>query len=157
MKIKKPSDPAKMQPPMTPMIDCVFNLLIFFILTPSFDLSEGYLTTNLPRSSGPVAGKPQVTEQRLKVELFDVSQDGQYVDGAKNEYCSITFNETTNLGSNFDALRAALEDKRAAGLAATTPILISPTMACRHKWVVRAFDAAVAARYNNIQFAVPYQ
>ena len=156
MKIKKPSDPTKMQPPMTPMIDVTFNLLIFFILTPSFDQTEGYLTTNLPKSSGPNPG-PQVTEVRLKVELFDVSQDGQYVDGAKNEFCSITFNETQNLGANFDALRAALEEKRAAGLAATTPILISPTMACRHKWVVRAFDAAVAARYTNIQFSVPYR
>jgi biopolymer transport protein ExbD len=157
MKIKKPSTPPNMSPPMTPMIDVTFNLLIFFILTPSFDQTEGYLTTNLPSSSGPVAGKEQKTEVRLKVELFDVSQDGQYVDGAKNEFCSITFNETQNLGANFDALRAALEEKRAAGLAATTPILISPTMACRHKWVVRAFDAAVAARYTNIQFSVPYQ
>ena len=157
MKTKKPPTPAKMQPPMTPMIDVTFNLLIFFILTPSFDQTEGYLTTNLPKSSGPVPGEKQITEVRLKVELFDVSQDGQYVDGAKNEFCSITFNETQNLGANFDALRAALEEKRAAGLAATTPILISPTMACRHKWVVRAFDAAVAARYTNIQFSVPYQ
>ena len=92
MKIKKPPNPAKMQPPMTPMIDVTFNLLIFFILTPSFDQTEGYLTTNLPTTSGPVAGQKQVTEVRLKVELFDVSQDGQYVDGAKNEFCSITFN-----------------------------------------------------------------
>ena len=157
MKTKKPSKPPNMSPPMTPMIDVTFNLLIFFILTPSFDQTEGFLTTNLPQNSGPVAGKAQTTEVRLKVELFDVGPEGQYVDGAKNEFCSITFNETQNLGSNFDSLRAALEEKRAAGLAATTPILISPTMACKHKWVVRAFDAAVAARYTNIQFSVPYQ
>jgi biopolymer transport protein ExbD len=156
MKIKQPSKPPNMSPPMTPMIDVTFNLLIFFILTPSFDQTEGFLTTNLPQNSGPSSG-PQKTEVRLKVELFDVNQDGQYVDGAKNEFCSITFNETQNLGANFDALKSALEEKRAAGLAATTPVLISPTMACRHKWVVRAFDAAVAARFTNIQFSVPYQ
>jgi len=28
------ADRARMQPPMTPMIDCTFNLLIFFLLTP---------------------------------------------------------------------------------------------------------------------------
>jgi biopolymer transport protein ExbD len=158
MRIKRPADPAKIQPPMTPMIDCVFNLLIFFILTPSFDLTEGYLTTNLPTTSGPVPGKKQETVVRIKIELSQVAQpNGEYVDGAKNEYCSILFNETQNFGSNFDALRAALEDKRAQGLAANTPILISPTMGCLHKWVVKAFDSAVAARFTDIQFAVPYQ
>jgi len=156
MKIRKPSDPAKMSPPMTPMIDCTFNLLIFFILTPSFDLSEGFLTTNLPNYSGPGIEGPHIPPH-LKIELFDVGPDGQYVDGAKNEFCSITFNNTQNLGGNFEALRAALEDKRNQGLAATTPVLISPTMACKHKWVVKAFDAAVAARYTKIQFSVPYQ
>jgi biopolymer transport protein ExbD len=157
MKFKKPAEPAKMQPPMTPMIDCVFNLLIFFILTPSFALSEGFLTTNLPTSSGPVPGEKQLTEVRLKIELFNVGRSGEQEDDGKNEFVSIIFNETQNLGSNFAALRSALEDKRSQGVAATTPILISPTMGCRHKWVVRAFDAAVAARFTNIQFAVPYE
>ena len=157
MKIRRPRTAQKMQPPMTPMIDCVFNLLIFFILTPSFSLSEGFLTTNLPSSSGPVAGKPQLTEVRLKIELYSVGRNGEFEDGGKNEYVSIVFNDTQNLGSNFAALRSALEDKRAQGVAAMTPILISPTMGCRHKWVVRAFDAAVATRFTNIQFAVPYE
>jgi len=157
MRIKKPSEPAKMQPPMTPMIDCTFNLLIFFILTPSFSQDEGFLTTNLPTTSGPVRDKPQITEVRIKIELFDVGPGGEFEDGGKNEFVSIVFAESQNLGSNFDALQKALEEKQGQGLAATTPILISPTMGCRHKWVVRAFDSAVAARFTNIQFAVPYE
>jgi hypothetical protein len=44
---------------------------------------------------------------------------------------------------------------RGKGLALTTPVLISPTPDCRHEYVVAAFDAAVAARFTNIQFAVP--
>lgn len=157
MKMGRRDEPQKMQPPMTPMIDCTFNLLIFFILTPSFSLTEGFLTTNLPTSSGPVAGKPQLTEVRLKIELFAVGRSGEFEDGGKNEYVAIRFNETQDMGSNFAALRSALEDKRSQGVKAETPILISPTMGCRHKWVVRAFDAAVGARFTNIQFAVPYQ
>jgi len=31
------------------------------------------------------------------------------------------------------------------------------TMPTLHEWVVRAFDSAVAARFNNVQFAVPYE
>ncbi|MBM4018700.1 MAG: biopolymer transporter ExbD [Planctomycetes bacterium] len=157
MKIRRPGAAGRMQPPMTPMIDAVFQLLIFFLLTPAFSLTEGFLTTNLPTTSGPVAGKEQKLVQRIKIELYNVGQSGEFEDGGKNEFVSIVFNETQNLGANFDALRAALEEKRAQGLAANTPVLISPTMGCRHKWVVRAFDAAVASRFTEIQFAVPYQ
>jgi len=147
MRIKRSKEPAKMQPPMTPMIDCVFNLLMFFLLTPTV-MSEGYLTTNLPKTSGP-GSAPTVEQVRIKIELFD--------EGTKGEDVSIVFNEVQSFGSNFDMLRAALEEKRAQGLAADMPVLISPTMATRHKWVVKAFDMAVVARFTNIQFSVPYE
>jgi biopolymer transport protein ExbD len=148
MRVNRPKAPANMQPPMTPMIDATFNLLIFFLLTPSFSMTEGYLTSNLPTSSGPVAGMPTIPVVRIKVELMD--------EGVKGDQCSIVFAESQNLDDNFDALRAALEEKRAQGLAANTPVLISPTMRCHHKWVVKAFDACVQARFTEIHFAVPY-
>jgi len=89
MFLKRPKAPLRIQPPLIPVIDVVFNLLIFFMLLPSTAAGEGYLTTNLPTSSGPVAGKPQLTEVRLRVQLYDVSPNGEYIDNAKNEYCSI--------------------------------------------------------------------
>jgi biopolymer transport protein ExbD len=145
----------RLQPPLIPIIDIVFNLLMFFMLTPSTSTGEGFLTTNLPTTSGPVHGKPQITEVRLKIQLYDVGPNGQYIENGKNEYCSITV-ESQNLGGDFGALKTLLEEKRSQGLATTTPILISPTMGTLHEWVVRAFDAAVASRFTNIQFAVPY-
>jgi biopolymer transport protein ExbD len=146
MQHAKRAERAKMQPPMTPMIDCTFNLLVFFILAPSLALSEGFLTTNLPRS-GPGPGPPPRPEM-IKIGLFDEA-------GGRD--VSIVLGDTQALGSSFSLLRAALQDMRARGVAADTPILISPTMATRHKWVVGAFDAAVAARFADIRFAVPYQ
>jgi biopolymer transport protein ExbD len=137
---------VKLQPPMTPMIDCIFQLLIFFMLTPTFQAREGYLTTNLPREQG-----PNPTEQkdlaRIKIELLE--------EGTEGEAVNIVLNDTQVLGSNFDGLRAALEGYRAQGLPPNHPIQIAPTMAVRHKWVVRAFDIAVLSRFTNIQFAVP--
>ncbi len=148
MQIRKARKLESIQPPMTPMIDCTFNLLIFFLLTPSISSTEGYLTTNLPTTSGPVAGKEQKNVLRIKIEL--------QCEGPKGEDVRIVFNDQ-DLGTNFDALKIALDQKRAAGLAANTPILISPDMGTRHKWVVKGFDAAVAARFTEIHFAVPYQ
>jgi len=137
---------AKIQPPMTPMIDCIFQLLLFFMLMPSSAGREGYLTTNLPKDQGPNPGI-QGNMERLKIDLLDEGNEGVGV--------SIVLNGTQSLGDNFAGLRAALEGYRAQGLQPTHPILISPTMAVRHKFVVRAFDAAVTARFTNIHFAVP--
>ncbi|MCX5685097.1 MAG: biopolymer transporter ExbD [Planctomycetota bacterium] len=156
MKMRLPPKKTMIQPPIIPVIDVVFNLLIFFLLMPSTNVGQGFLTTNLPTSSGPVAGKPTITEIRLRITLEDVGPDGVYVDNAKNEFCAIKV-EGKELGGDFGALQAYLEQKRAAGLAATTPILLAPTMPTLHEWVVRAFDAAVAARFTNVQFAVPYE
>jgi len=144
--ISRKRENVKIQPPMTPMIDCIFQLLIFFMLMPSSAGREGYLTTNLPKDQGPNP-TTQINMERLKIELLDEGNEGVGV--------SIVLNDTQSLGDNFAALRAALEGYRAQGLQPTHPILISPTMAVRHKFVVRAFDAAVTARFTNINFAVP--
>ena len=138
---------VKIQPPMTPMIDCIFQLLIFFMLMPTFQSREGYLTTNLPRDQGPNPIPKQEILERIKIELLDEGNEGEGV--------SIVLNDTQSLGDNFEGLRAALEGYRAQGLQPTHPVLISPTMAVRHKFVVRAFDAAVTARFTSIHFAVP--
>ena len=138
---------VKLQPPMTPMIDCIFQLLIFFMLMPTFQSREGYLTTNLPRDQGPNPTRPEENPERIKIELLDEGNEGQGV--------SIVLNDTQSLGDNFEGLRAALEGYRAQGLQPTHPVLISPTMAVRHKFVVKAFDAAVTARFTSIHFAVP--
>ena len=137
---------VKLQPPMTPMIDIIFQLLIFFMLMPSFQSHEGYLTTNLPKDQGPNRA-PQENLERIKIELLDEGNEGEGV--------SIFLNDTQSLGDNFEGLRSALEGFRAQGIQPTHPILISPTMAVRHKFVVRAFDAAVTARFTNVNFAVP--
>jgi biopolymer transport protein ExbD len=140
-------DPPRMQPPMTPMIDCIFQLLLFFLLTPSFSANEGYLTTNLPQSEGPNAGVQKHLE-RIKI--------GLEAEEPNSENVSITLNDTQSLGDNFEGLLSALQAFRAQGIAADHPVLIAPNMDVRHKWVVAAFDMAVAARFTNIQFAVPH-
>ena len=152
----RPRKPMKIQPPIIPVIDVVFNLIIFFMLTPSVSGGEGFLTTNLPTTSGPVAGKPTIMEVRVRVKLYDVAANGEYDPNGKNDYCTIQI-EDQPVVRDFGALRSALASKRAAGLDTKTPILIHPTMGCLQMWVVRAFDSAVEAGFNNVQFAVPYE
>ena len=136
---------VKIRPPMTPMIDIIFQLLIFFLLTSSFPLHEGYLTTNLPRYSGPNDGRLPIPDM-LKVGLVQRGASGSEVE--------IFFDGRLVL-PDFRALEAELRGLRARGLAPDYPILIAPTAGVRHKWVVRAFDAITAARFRKICFAVP--
>jgi biopolymer transport protein ExbD len=128
------------------MIDCVFQLLLFFLLTPAFAANEGYLTTNLPQVGGrdPRPG-PHPEAVRVVLEAS----------GPRGENVTIVLKGIESLGDNFQGLQAALEAYRAQGLAADHPVLIAPDAGVRHRWVVRAMDAAVGARFTNIQFAVP--
>ncbi len=132
---------------MTPMIDIVFLLLIFFLLVPMPDAGQAYLTTNLPRFGGPndapSPGEPRAAEIAL------------YVPEANADGVGIVLNKGRRFGRNFDGLLAALHELRHRGLPADYPVRIVPAGACRHKWVVRAFDVAVAARFNRIEFTVP--
>jgi len=141
---------SRMPLPMTGMIDCVFQLLLFFMLMPSFVAGEGYLTTNLPRESGPRPGEAPLPEpEYVRIELRD--------DGPGGRGVRIILNGHQVLGANFEALQAALKDLKGRGLSPAFPVLIEPTKATRHRWVVRAMDAAVEARFEEIQFAVPYE
>ncbi len=153
-KHERRDEPEKLQPPMAPMIDIVFQLIIFFMLIPNQQAGEGYLTTNLPTTSGPVAGKPQIDVQRIKIELeLPQNDEGVIID---NKGVNIVLNDSQVFGDNFGGLLAALQGLKTKGLPADHPVLISPWMGTRHKWVVRAFDMAVMARFTNIHFGVPY-
>ena len=146
----RPTRRSRMPLPMTGMIDCVFQLLIFFMLMPSYAAVEGYLTTNLPTDPGPRdLGGPPPDIEYVRIELHDQGPEGKGV--------RIVLNGRQVLGANFETLRAALEDLKRRGLASAFPVLIEPTRATRHRWVVRAMDAAVAARFEDIRFAVPYE
>lgn len=63
MKPRPRTEPSVAEPPMTPMIDVVFLLLIFFLLTMKFTDLEGKLVTHLPRDKGPNSGPAPVPEE----------------------------------------------------------------------------------------------
>ena len=50
----------KVELQLTPMIDCVFLLLIFFLLTMKFRHEEGHLKSWLPRDRGLNSSMPQI-------------------------------------------------------------------------------------------------
>jgi len=136
-----------LQPPLVPVIDVVFNLLIFFMCIPNAAAGAGYLTTNLPKNEGPNAGIQKALVERIKIILESADGNGEGV--------FIALNDTQTMGDNFEQLGAALQGFRNQGLPADHPVLLAPTMEVKLRYIVNAFDECIAARFTNIQFQVP--
>ena len=117
---------------LTPLIDVVFLLLIFFMVTTTFD-RESQLKIELPQASG---------EQKKVDQLLEVSID------SKSRFF-INQKEIVNAG--LDTIKKAL--KHAAGDKKSLPLLISADGQATHQSVITVLDAAGQLGFVNITFA----
>ncbi len=143
---------GKIELQMAPMIDIVFNLVIFFILMPSFEAKEGYLPTNLPSDTG-LLNRDRRNLNKLRIDLFHVEPYDSNKDKAR-----IVFNGEEV--KDYSELRRRLRETRRGLLdqgkdIAKVPVVISPNQVVMHMHVVAAFDSAIDAGFKSIQFTVP--
>ena len=138
---KKPQD--KPEIPIAPLIDAVFLLLIYFMVTSSLEKQEADISFELPGT----------VEQEEPLELPDeqiieIREDGQIV---VNEY-------------NYDApgakrliqLQAMLTRLQEASVAnkTTTQVTIAPDQKSKHSIIIRVMDAVSAAGITGVNFAI---
>jgi len=106
---------------LTPLIDVVFLLLIFFMVTTTF-MRESSLEITLPQAS------PEAAEQQPEVLDLVVNADGEYaLDGR------------TLVNRQAGTLRRALEEAIAEG---DRPLVIRADANAPHQAVVTALDVA---------------
>lgn len=110
---------------LTPLIDVVFLLLIFFMVSTTFT-KETHLSIDLPEASG----EPML-EQPENIEII-INADGSYAINGN----ALTNSEVTTLLS---ALGSTLGEDANAG---ATPLVITADAKAAHESVVRAMDAA---------------
>jgi biopolymer transport protein ExbD len=134
---------TKMQPPLTPMIDVTFQLLLYFLLTSTFKPDEGQIPGSLPEKGLSVPSpRPPI---RIVLEPRGVNHEfvSYEIDSLK------TFDQEKE-----EDLFLRLQARQQSGSATDeTPVQIHPWSSVRWKYVVAAFNAAVRARYKNISFA----
>lgn len=107
---------------LTPLIDVVFLLLIFFMVTTTFE-RHAELKIDLPEASTePAAGEPR------DLELVIDAQGRYYLDGKELV--------NTQAETVFQALREAIADNT------ETPLIIRADAMTPHQAVVTAMDAA---------------
>jgi biopolymer transport protein ExbD len=138
---KKPS----MQPPLTPMIDVTFQLLLFFLLTCEFRESEGQIPGTLPAKGNvqqAVDDKPPPDPIRVRIRP---SMDRA---AANYEMTGISVVIT----SPEELYQHLLSRQQQLG-STEVPIIILPSQDVPWEFVVEAFNQAVRAKFEKIGFA----
>ena len=107
---------------LTPLIDVVFLLLIFFMVSTTF-IKDSHLSIDLPKADGEVS---QVSSKRVEITI---SKAGQYA-----------INDVALVSSSIRTLKAAIEKVSEGD--SETPLIITADAATPHQAVITAMDAA---------------
>lgn len=146
---KREMPPAKMTLNLTSMIDVIFQLLIYFVVTVSFAAGEGIIAASLPGQ-----GQGAATAELPKTPLnINVISRGQYSYQLRIDGISQTPADFKQLAQLLEQLQNDPQRGRAGAYPPDNPIMIKPDTAVRWQHVVDAFNAALSARYSNISFA----
>jgi len=135
---------VKINPPLVPMIDVVFNLLLFFVLTATFRQAEGQIAGTIPELGsfgGAVAAVveldplPVVIHRPATEDQQDVFVVGGFPVRGGDELYEHLLNRKRILGSD------------------EVPIIIRPGPDVPWQFAVDAFNQAVRAKFKKIGFA----
>ena len=123
---------------LTPMIDVVFLLLIFFMVTTSFN-QQSTIKINLPEASA-----NQQSKAGKMVTLTIDAEGGYFISGDDGFPHQLINNEP-------DTLKRALI--QAAGESLKVPFVISADGQTPHQAVVTAIDMAAEIGFSRVTFA----
>ncbi len=133
-------NPFQTAAPMTPLIDVVFQLLVYFLCTASFNPPEFQLPANLPATGigRPTEPPPELQELEL-IELTLLHEGGK-----------------TQILLNSEPLTGFVElERRLRALAnvASLPVIFDPAPQVPMADMVRAYDLCLLVGLTDIRFA----
>ena len=142
MKLRRSPDP-KAEVAMTPLIDCVFLLLVFFMVSTTFNKAEADISFALPGTA----------EQSDSVEIPD-EQIIQITEAGAvflndMEYDPSGDPEMPELVKTLERFRQTAEANKVPAM-----ITIAPEDNVRQQRVVDVLNACTAAKIANVTFAV---
>jgi len=130
----RPRRPREPDINLTPLIDVVFLLLIFFMVSTTFD-EDARLRLQLPEADGEAVSAEDIELVEIVIDRF-----GQpYVDDGRV------------IGDDIESMKQALIG--AVGPRRDLPVLIKADAATPHQAVMRALDAASQLGLTRVAFA----
>ena len=143
MKLKRRSLDEKVDIAITPMIDAVFLLLIFFMVTTTLRRQEADISFSLPG----VAKQNEAVEIPDE-QIIEISAEGRvYLN--ELEYDSAKSEDLPELVKMLKRFRATAEANKVPAM-----VTIAPVDKVKHQRVVDVMNACVLAKLKNVTFAV---
>lgn len=137
---------------LAPMLDVMFNLLMFFLVATSFRLPERLLAAQIPATTGIAAQAAAVPLVPIKIYL-EPAADGistmiRVSSALQTDVTTLTIVE------DFNDLFLLLDQLRnRPGITDKTPLIIAARDRTSWDQVVNAYNAAVRARFVRVVFA----
>jgi len=136
---------------LAPMMDVMFNLLIFFLVTTSFTLPEALLTARMPRTTG-LRQEARIPLVPIKIYLEPASPGTTSMirvsSAVQTDATALVVVE--DFGKLYHLLDAL---GKKTGISDETPVIIAARDATVWDRVVNAYNSAVRARYKQVVFA----
>lgn len=142
MKLKQRPDP-KAEIAMTPLIDCVFLLLVFFMVSASINKSEADISFSLPGTAAQSEAVEMPDEQ-----IIQITENGN-VFLNDLEYDAAGDPDMPELVKTLVLFRQTAEANHVPAM-----ITIAPEDAVTQQRVVDVLNACTAAKVGNVTFAV---
>ncbi len=136
---------------LTPMMDVIFNLLIFFLCSP-FRVAEGQLDAFLPKDIGPNQKQidpSQLTSIKIKVK-HRPGLAPQIIVGR-----SVIPERSDQLRTpDFNTLAARIESLKSSG-GKEVPVEIEAEPMVKYEYIVLTLNACTKAKAKDIRFSFP--
>ena len=142
MKLKH-AHPVRAEIDMTPMIDCVFLLLVFFMVSSTFNKKEADISFALPGTADQSESVDIPDEQ-----IIQITENGN-VFLNDLEYDAPTNSDMPELVKTLVLFRQTAEANQVPAM-----ITIAPEDSVKQQRVVDVLNACTAAKIANVTFAV---
>ncbi|GIX02503.1 MAG: biopolymer transporter ExbD [Thermogutta sp.] len=130
---------------MTPMVDVVFQLLIFFMMTAAFSLQKAL--------EMPPSDKQEKTAQAQTLEELENESDFVIVRIDRDNNITVDGEDAPSDQELLNKLREAKLGELGKGAPGRTGLLVLADPQCRHETVVKALDAGNAVGMERIRLA----
>lgn len=140
---------------MTPMIDCIFQLIIFFMCSIKFKSLEGKLASYLPKDVGLMntqVANPNMDEIRIKL-VYDESQTKLLKTRIELKKTGNEPQVLSDWDSLFNEVKRHFDNLKASGIDKDFPFIIDPESKIPMQAVIHALDSCRRAGIEDIRFA----
>ena len=133
---------------LTPMIDCIFQLLIFFMVNINFRIEEGLLKAFLPKaSSTPVEDDKK--KEPIRVRIAEASP------GVLELKVNVKVLGGRTEAESYLALEQELREIKAALGAEMPPVIIDAQPRLPYKYIISALNVCGKLSIENVMFMFP--